>query len=218
MIATVALLASCNGNGSTSNSASGEQTDSVATQEAPAKDEVVKGPVTIENPSWTVDVPEGWEVVSNAPGSSQKNSSYLRIKPIERPEGAVGLLAVVIKSYPYKTNTVEQEQETFVKAFKVENPEKGTETIGGVKFSKIVKPAGNSGGIITNLCAPLEPEGNPRRSSSLQKLEYFIWISVKIRSTHSEFSFKMRSNSENCSYFYNFSNSFRKKRYHYAKI
>ena len=119
MIATVALLASCNGSGSTSNSASGEQTDSVATQEAPAKEEVVKGPVTIENPSWTVDVPEGWEVVSNAPGSSQKNSSYLRIKPIERPEGAVGLLAVVIKSYPYKTNTVEQEQETFVKAFKV---------------------------------------------------------------------------------------------------
>ena len=160
MIATVALLASCNGSGSTSNSASGEQTDSVATQEAPAKEEVVKGPATIENPSWTVDVPEGWEVVSNAPGSSQKNSSYLRIKPIERPEGAVGLLAVVIKSYPYKTNTVEQEQETFVKAFKVENPEKGTETIGGVKFSKIVKPAGNSGGIITNLCAPLEPEGN----------------------------------------------------------
>ena len=116
--------------------------------------------VLTENPRWTVDVPEGWEVVSNAPGSSQKNSSYLRIKPIERPEGAVGLLAVVIKSYPYKTNTVEQEQETFVKAFKVENPEKGTETIGGVKFSKIVKPAGNSGGIITNLCAPLEPEGN----------------------------------------------------------
>ena len=72
----------------------------------------------------------------------------------------MGLLAVVIKSYPYKTNTVEQEQETFVKAFKVENPEKETETIGGVKFSKIVKPAGNSGGIITNLCAPLEPEGN----------------------------------------------------------
>lgn len=158
-------MASCAGNGTTSGSASasGEVKDGEATEKAePAKEEkdTVKGPVTIENPSWSVDVPEGWYVVSETAGRDQKGSSYLRIQPLERPDGVIGLLSATIKSYPFKSNTVEQDQETFKSAFKVENAKIEKETIGGMEFQKIVKPAGNGGGIISHMTAPLKPEGN----------------------------------------------------------
>ena len=167
IFAVAGLIASCTGNGTTSGSAStsasGEVKDGEATEKAePAKDEkdTVKGPVTIENPSWSVDVPEGWYVVSETAGRDQKGSSYLRIQPLERPDGVIGLLSATIKSYPFKSNTVEQDQETFKSAFKVENAKIEKETIGGMEFQKIVKPAGNGGGIISHMTAPLKPEGN----------------------------------------------------------
>lgn len=167
IFAVAGLIASCTGNGTTSGSAStsasGEANDGEATEKAePAKEEkdTVKGPVTIENPSWSVDVPEGWYVVSETAGRDQKGSSYLRIQPLERPDGVIGLLSATIKSYPFKSNTVEQDQETFKSAFKVENAKIEKETIGGMEFQKIVKPAGNGGGIISHMTAPLKPEGN----------------------------------------------------------
>ena len=165
IFAVAGLMASCTGNGNTSGSASasGEVKDGEATEKAePAKEEkdTVKGPVTIENPSWSVDVPEGWYVVSETAGRDQKGSSYLRIQPLERPDGVIGLLSATIKSYPFKSNTVEQDQETFKSAFKVENAKIEKETIGGMEFQKIVKPAGNGGGIISHMTAPLKPEGN----------------------------------------------------------
>ena len=167
IFAVAGLMASCSGNGTTSGSAStsasGEASDGEATEKAdPAKEEkdTVKGPVTIENPSWSVDVPEGWYVVSETAGRDQKGSSYLRIQPLERPDGVIGLLSATIKSYPFKSNTVEQDQETFKSAFKVENAKIEKETIGGMEFQKIVKPAGNGGGIISHMTAPLKPEGN----------------------------------------------------------
>ena len=167
IFAVAGLIASCTGNGTTSGSAStsasGEVKDGEATEKAePAKEEkdTVKGPVTIENPSWSVDVPEGWYVVSETAGRDQRGSSYLRIQPLERPDGVIGLLSATIKSYPFKSNTVEQDQETFKSAFKVENAKIEKETIGGMEFQKIVKPAGNGGGIISHMTAPLKPEGN----------------------------------------------------------
>ena len=167
IFAVAGLIASCTGNGTTSGSAStsasGEVKDGEATEKAePAKEEkdTVKAPVTIENPSWSVDVPEGWYVVSETAGRDQRGSSYLRIQPLERPDGVIGLLSATIKSYPFKSNTVEQDQETFKSAFKVENAEIEKETIGGMEFQKIVKPAGNGGGIISHMTAPLKPEGN----------------------------------------------------------
>ncbi len=167
MFAVAGLMASCAGNGTTSGSAStsasGETKDGETTEKAePAKEEkdTVKGPVTIENPSWSVDVPEGWYVVSETAGRDQKGSSYLRIQPLERPDGVIGLLSATIKSYPFKSNTVEQDQETFKSAFKVENAKIEKETIGGIEFQKIVKPAGKGGGIISHMTAPLKPEGN----------------------------------------------------------
>ncbi len=167
IFAVAGLIASCTGNGTTSGSAStsasGEVKDGEATEKTePAKEEkdTVKGPVTIENPSWSVDVPEGWYVVSETAGRDQRGSSYLRIQPLERPDGVIGLLSATIKSYPYKSNTVEQDQETFKSAFKVENAKIEKETIGGMEFQKIVKPAGNGGGIISHMTAPLKPEGN----------------------------------------------------------
>lgn len=167
VFAVAGLISSCTGNGTTSGSAStsasSEVKDGEATEKAePAKEEkdTVKGPVTIENPSWSVDVPEGWYVVSETAGRDQKGSSYLRIQPLERPDGVIGLLSATIKSYPFKSNTVEQDQETFKSAFKVENAKIEKETIGGMEFQKIVKPAGNGGGIISHMTAPLKPEGN----------------------------------------------------------
>ena len=165
MFAVAGLMASCTGNGNTSGSASasGEVKDGETTEKAePAKEEkdTVKGPVTIENPSWSVDVPEGWYVVSETAGRDQKSSSYLRIQPLVRPDGVIGLLSATIKSYPFKSNTVEQDQTTFKSAFKVENAKIEKETIGGIEFQKIVKPAGNGGGIISHMTAPLKPEGN----------------------------------------------------------
>lgn len=171
MLAVAGLIASCTGNGNTSGSASGSDSISGSVSgsgeakdaektEAKAEKDTIKGPVTIDNPSWSVDVPEGWYVVSETAGRDQRGSSYLRIQPLERPEGVIGLVSATIKSYPFKSNTVEQDQETFKSAFKVENAKIEKETIGGIAFQKIVKPAGNGGGIISHMTAPLKPEGN----------------------------------------------------------
>ena len=176
MLAVAGLIASCTGNGTTSGSTSGsdsisgsvsgsgEAKDGEATEKAePAKEkkDTVKGPVTIENPSWSVDVPEGWYVAGENKGSSQKSGSYVRLQPLERPQGVFGITEVKINSYPYKSNTVEQSQNTFKSAFKVDNPVKGQETIGGMKFAKLVKPAEKSTNCpLTHLSAPLTPEGN----------------------------------------------------------
>ncbi len=164
MFAVAGLIASCTGNGTTSGSgsasASGDKKEEAKTEATKEKKDTVKGPVTIENPSWSVDVPEGWYVVSESAGRDQKASSYLRIQPLVRPKGMIGLVSATVKSYPFKSNTVEQDQETFKSAFKVENAKIEKETIGGMEFQKIVKPAGSGGGIISHMTAPLKPEGN----------------------------------------------------------
>ena len=164
MFAVAGLIASCTGNGNTSGSASasGEAKDGETTENAePAKEEkdTVKGPVTIDNPTWTVNVPEGWYVQSESKGDSQKSSSYLRLEPNQKPEGVFGLAFIKIASYPYKSNTVEDSQKTFTGAFRVEKPKIEDETIGGVKFAKITVPASDKGSEMHHLAAPLTPEG-----------------------------------------------------------
>lgn len=165
MFAVAGLIASCTGNGNTSGSASasGEQKDGETTEntETPKEEkDTVKGPVTIDNATWSIDVPEGWIVQSESKGETQKKSSYLRIEPAKKPEGLFGLAFATVKSYPYKSNTVEDSQKIFTGAFRVENPKIESETIGGVKFSKITVPASDKGSVMHHLCAPLTPEGS----------------------------------------------------------
>lgn len=159
MLAAAALMVSCTGNADQANEEKDSTANATEQKEEKKAEEQIKGPATIDNPTWTIEVPAGWVVESQTVGKNQKGSSYLRMKPEQRPEGAIGLVGVKVSSYPYKSNTVEQTQETFKKAFSgVE--EAGTETINGVKFKKLVKPEGKTGGIITHLAAPLDPEGN----------------------------------------------------------
>ena len=163
MFAVAGLMVSCTGNGNTSGSAtsaSGEAKDGETTETAKEENDTVKGPVTIENATWQVDVPEGWYVESESKGETQKKSSYLRLQPNKKPEGVFGLTFIKISSYPYKSNTVEDAQKTFKSAFRLENPKVENETVGDVKFSKITVPASDKGSIMHHLCAPLTPEGN----------------------------------------------------------
>ncbi len=79
MIATVAMLTACNGNGNTSGKASGEQNDSNATEQTDkaspsGMEEGSKGPGTLEANAFTIDVPEGWEV-------TKKSDEELGVKP-----------------------------------------------------------------------------------------------------------------------------------------
>ena len=164
MFAVAGLIASCTGNGNTSGSASasseakdGETTEN--TEEPKEENDTVRGPVTIDNPTWTLDVPEGWYVQSESKGDSQKSSSYLRLEPNQKPEGVFGLAFIKIASYPYKSNTVEDSQDTFKKAFRLENVKAEDETVGGVKFAKISVAASDKGSEMHHLAAPLTPEG-----------------------------------------------------------
>ena len=163
MFAVAGLIASCTGNGTTSGSAtSGEAKDGETTEnteEPKEENDTVKGPVTIDNPTWTINVPEGWYVQSESKGDSQKSSSYLRLEPNQKPEGVFGLAFIKIASYPYKSNTVEDSQDTFKKAFRLENVKAEDETVGGVKFAKISVPASDKGSEMHHLAAPLTPEG-----------------------------------------------------------
>ena len=164
MFAVAGLIASCTGNGTTSGSASasGENKDGETTEntETPKEEkDTVRGPVTIDNPTWTLDVPEGWYVQSESKGDSQKSSSYLRLEPNQKPEGVFGLTFIKIASYPYKSNSVQDSQDTFKGAFRLENVKVEDETIGGVKFSKISVPASDKGSEMHHLAAPLTPEG-----------------------------------------------------------
>lgn len=158
MIAVVGLMASCTGNGKTSGSTSGEQKDSAKTEAA--KDQKKVGPFTFDNASWTINVPEGWQVEGDNVGKDQKSPSYLCIEPLQKPEGVTGLTFVKISSYPYKVNTVEDSQKTFKNSFKLESVKIESETIGGVKFAKISVPASDKGSEMHHLCAALTPEGN----------------------------------------------------------
>lgn len=162
MIATVALMASCTGNGTTSGSASGEQKDSTTaenTEEVKEKKDTIKGPATIDNPVWSFDVAEGWLVESEHSGDSQKSSTYLRIKPVQKPEGVFGIVSIKITSYPYESNTVEDAQKTIKNVYD-DIKEAGNVTINGVKFAKLFRPEGDKGSALTHLCAPLTPKGN----------------------------------------------------------
>ena len=164
MFAVAGLIASCTGNGSTSGStsASGEAKDGETTEntEAPKEEkDTVRGPVTIDKPTWTINVPEGWYVQSDTKGQDQKSSSYVRLEPNQKPEGVFGLAFIKIASYPYKSNTVEDSQETFKKAFRLENVKIEDETLGGVKFAEISVPASDKGSEMHHLAAPLTPEG-----------------------------------------------------------
>ena len=162
MFAVAGLIASCTGNGTTSGSASGEAKDGETTEntEDPKEEkDTVRGPVTIENPTWTINVPEGWYVQSDTKGQDQKSSSYVRLEPNQKPEGVFGLAFIKIASYPYKSNTVEDSQETFKKAFRLENVKIEDETLGGVKFAEISVPASDKGSEMHHLAAPLTPEG-----------------------------------------------------------
>lgn len=162
MFAVAGLIASCTGNGTTSGSASGEAKDGETTEnteEQKEEKDTIKGPATIDNPVWTFDVAEGWKVESERSGDNQKGSTYLRIKPIVKPEGLFGLCEIEITSYPYDSNTVEQAQETFKHAFK-DVKEDGEVTINGVKFAKLFRAAGDRGTACTQLCTALTPKGN----------------------------------------------------------
>ncbi len=164
MFAVAGLIASCTGNGNTSGSTttSGENKDGETTEntEAPKEEkDTVRGPVTIDNPTWTINVPEGWYVQSDTKGQDQKSSSYVRLEPNQKPEGVFGLAFIKIASYPYKSNTVEDSQETFKKAFRLENVKIEDETLGGVKFAEISVPASDKGSEMHHLAAPLTPEG-----------------------------------------------------------
>ena len=68
MIATVAMLTACNGNGNNSGNASGSQNDSTSTEQADnasnGMQEGSKGPGTVECDNFTIDVPDSWEVSS----------------------------------------------------------------------------------------------------------------------------------------------------------
>ena len=69
MIATVAMMAACSGNGNTSGSAtSGEQNDSAATEQATDGTMQVgaKGPGSLEAANFTIYVPEGWIVTTKS--------------------------------------------------------------------------------------------------------------------------------------------------------
>ena len=161
MFAVAGLIASCTGNGNTSGSTttSGENKDGETTEETTEKKDTVRGPVTIDNPTWTINVPEGWYVQSDTKGQDQKSSSYVRLEPNQKPEGVFGLAFIKIASYPYKSNTVEDSQETFKKAFRLENVKIEDETLGGVKFAEISVPASDKGSEMHHLAAPLTPEG-----------------------------------------------------------
>ncbi len=74
-------------------------------------------------------------------------------------KGVFGLAFIKISSYPYKSNTVEDSQETFKKAFRLENVKVEDQTLGGVKFAKISVPASDKGSEMHHLAAPLTPEG-----------------------------------------------------------
>ena len=172
LFAAIALVASCTRVGDAINKAkTGDETSGTettenteSTEEPKEEKDTIKGPATIDNPVWSFEVAEGWLVESESSGESQKNSTYLRIKPIKKPEGVFGLVGIKISSYPYESNTVEQSQETFRSAFKrsleVNGEETGDVTINGVKFAKIYSPAGDMGSATTHLCAPLTPKGN----------------------------------------------------------
>ena len=164
MFAVAGLIASCTGNCNTSGSTttSGENKDGETTEntEAPKEEkDTVRGPVTIDNPTWTINVPEGWYVQSDTKGQDQKSSSYVRLEPNQKPEGVFGLAFIKIASYPYKSNTVEDSQETFKNAFRLENVKIEDETLGGVKFAEISVPASDKGSEMHHLAAPLTPEG-----------------------------------------------------------
>ena len=160
MIAVAGLIASCTGNGTSgSTNANGENKDGETTEETTEKKDTVRGPVTIENPTWTINVPEGWYVQSDTKGQDQKSSSYVRLEPNQKPEGVFGLAFIKIASYPYKSNTVEDSQETFKKAFRLENVKIDDETLGDVKFAEISVPASDKGSEMHHLAAPLTPEG-----------------------------------------------------------
>ena len=159
MIATVALMASCVGNGNTSGStsASGENKDGETTEETTEKKDTLKGPATIDNPTWTVELPDGWQAPSVRAGETQKSSSYCELKPIVAEDGFKGPNGVRISSYPYKANTVDDSMESFLRIYK-EGKKDGQVDINGVKFDKaiMVYPDGNT---VTRLAAPLTPEG-----------------------------------------------------------
>ena len=172
MFAVAGLIASCTGNGTTSGSAtSGEAKDGETTEntEEPKEEkDTLKGPATIDNPTWTVELPDGWQAPSVRPGDSQKSSSYCELKPIVVPDGFKGPVGVRISSYPYKSNTVEADMESFFKIYKDAKKE-GKVDINGVKFEKavMVYPDGNT---VTRLSAPLTPEGSV--SINLSHLKY----------------------------------------------
>jgi len=171
MIATVALMASCAGNGNTSGSASasGEKKDAETTENQKEEKDTLKGPATIDNPTWSVDLPEGWKAPSVRTGDDQSRPSYCELEPIVVADGFRGPVGVKISSYPFKSNTVEQDMESFFKIYK-EAKKDGQVEIGGVKFEKavMVYPDGNT---VTRLSAPLTPEGNVSINLSHLKFE-----------------------------------------------
>lgn len=158
MFAVAGLIASCTGNGKTSGSASGEQKDSAKTEEAKEKKDTLKGPATIENPTWSVELPSGWKAPSVRTGDSQKNPSYCELEPIVVEDGFKGPVGVKISSYPYKSNTVEKDMESFFNIYEKAKKD-GQVEIGGVKFQKAVMVY-DDGNTVTHLVAPLTPEGS----------------------------------------------------------
>lgn len=157
VIAAGALMASCTGNSSKGKE---EATDSVATEvKEEAKPDTIKGPATIDNPSWTFEVPEGWYVTKDTKGTDQEHSSLAEIRRLTKPEGYKNsYITVNVSSFPYEHNTVEQAQETFQKSFKAEAA--GSVTINGVKYAKSYKEDPRVDNYTTCLSAALQPKGN----------------------------------------------------------
>ena len=172
MFAVAGLMAACTGNGNTSGSAStsasGEAQDGETTEETVEKKDTLKGPATIENPTWMVELPDGWKAPSVRPGDSQKSASYCELEPVVVEDGFRGPVGVKISSYPYKSNTVESDMESFFNIYEKAKKD-GEVEIGGAKFQKAVMVY-DDGNTVTHLVAPLTPEGSV--SIELRHLKY----------------------------------------------
>ena len=75
MIATVAMLTACNGNGNTSGTNTSSDSTAQATEQPAAggMEEGAKGPGVLECDNFTIDVPQDWEV-------TKKKESELSVK------------------------------------------------------------------------------------------------------------------------------------------
>ena len=81
MLATVAMLTACNGNGNASGSNASNESSAQATEQNDQANmqEVTKGPGTVECEKFSVDLPDGWEV----------NNKQDKVISVKAPSGEI---------------------------------------------------------------------------------------------------------------------------------